>query len=163
GRYPRRGRHADSPTGVRRGARHARRAAGQGVRPRRRADRPGRARVRHRGPLADQRDRRGNDTLHRGSVMDTVLLFGIGGGVLLIILLVLLILSRIKVAGPNEAFIVTGRKGRAVTTAGGGRSTDLSGQKVVMGASVFDVPFVQRLQALDLSSRRIHVEIRGAV
>ena len=32
---------------------------------------------------------------------------------LLVLLLVIYILSRIKVAGPNEAFIVTGRKGRA--------------------------------------------------
>ena len=42
-------------------------------------------------------------------------------------------------------------------------SEDLSGQKVVMGASVFVWPVVQRLQVLGLSSRRIHVEIQGAV
>jgi flotillin len=95
--------------------------------------------------------------------MDTALLIAIGGGVLLILLLILFILSRIKVAGPNEAFIITGRKGKSVQGADGSRSTDLSGQKVVMGASVFVVPVVQRLQVLDLSSRRIHVEITGAV
>jgi flotillin len=39
------------------------------------------------------------------------LLIAIGGAVLLILLLVVFILSRIKVAGPNEAFIFTGRKG----------------------------------------------------
>ena len=87
----------------------------------------------------------------------------IGGGVLLVVLLVIFVLSRIKVAGPNEAFIVTGRKGKAVQSAEGVRSTDLSGQKVVMGASVFVVPVVQKLQTLDLSSRRIPVEIHGAV
>src|SRR5688500_4929988 len=76
---------------------------------------------------------------------------------------VLIVVSRIKVAGPNEAFIVTGRKGRTTETADGARSTDLSGQKVVMGASVFVLPVVQKLQVLDLSSRRIHVEITGAV
>jgi flotillin len=95
--------------------------------------------------------------------MDTALLIAIGGGVLLVLLLILFILSRIKVAGPNEAFIITGRKGKSVQSADGTRSTDLSGQKVVMGASVFVVPVVQRLQVLDLSSRRIHVEITGAV
>ncbi|MEU7865672.1 SPFH domain-containing protein [Dactylosporangium sp. NPDC049140] len=95
--------------------------------------------------------------------MDTVLLVAIGGGLLLILLIVFFIVSRIKVAGPNEAFIITGRKGKSVQGVDGSRSTDLSGQKVVMGASVFVVPIVQRLQVLDLSSRRIHVEITGAV
>lgn len=93
----------------------------------------------------------------------TPLAIAIAGGVLLALLLVLFVLSRIKVAGPNEAFIVTGRKGRSFETADGARSTDLSGQKVVMGASVFVLPVVQKLQVLDLSSRRIHVEITGAV
>jgi flotillin len=91
------------------------------------------------------------------------LLIAIGGGVLLLLLLVIYILSRIKVAGPNEAFIVTGRKGRAIETADGTTATDLSGQKVVMGASVFVLPVVQKLQVMGLSSRRIHVEIQGAV
>lgn len=93
----------------------------------------------------------------------TPLLIAIGGGVLLIFVLVLFVLSRIKVAGPNEAFIVTGSKGRTTHSADGSRSTDNSGQKVVMGASVFVLPVVQKLQSLDLSSRRIHVEIQGAV
>ncbi|GAA3280295.1 flotillin family protein [Dactylosporangium vinaceum] len=95
--------------------------------------------------------------------MDTVLLVAIGGGALLILFLVIFIVSRIKVAGSNEAFIITGRKGKSVQGLDGSRSTDLSGQKVVMGASVFVVPIVQKLQVLDLSSRRIHVEITGAV
>ncbi|MFF5231170.1 flotillin family protein [Dactylosporangium sp. NPDC000521] len=95
--------------------------------------------------------------------MNTVLLIAIGGGVLLILFLMLFIVARIKVAGSNEAFIITGRKGKSVQALDGSRSTDLSGQKVVMGASVFVVPIVQKLQVLDLSSRRIHVEITGAV
>jgi flotillin len=90
-------------------------------------------------------------------------LIAIAGAVLLIILIVLFVLTRIKVAGPNEAFIITGRKGRVTQSADGSSSTDLSGQKVVMGASVFVMPVVQRLQALDLSSRRIDVSIKGAV
>ena len=76
----------------------------------------------------------------------------------------LFVLSRIKVAGPNEAFIVTGRKGRTTQTADGGRShRHLRARRSCMGASVFVLPVVQKLQSLDLSSRRIHVEIRGAV
>ena len=80
-----------------------------------------------------------------------------------LVVVVMFILSRIKVAGPNEAFIVTGRKGRAIQSADGSTSTDMSGQKVVMGASVFVMPIVQKLQSLDLSSRRIDVSIKGAV
>jgi len=91
------------------------------------------------------------------------LLIVTAGGVLVALLLILIVLSRIKVAGPNEAFIITGRKGRMITSSAGIRSTDLSGQKVVMGASVFVLPIVQRKQSLDLSSRRISVDIQGAV
>ncbi len=88
----------------------------------------------------------------------------IAGLILLVIVSGLLILTRYKVAGPNEAFIITGRKGREVRNPETGQiSTDLSGQKVVMGGGVFVVPFVQRRATLDLSSRRISVQIRGAV
>jgi flotillin len=93
----------------------------------------------------------------------TPLLAAIAGAVLLALLIVVFILSRIKVAGPNEAFIVTGRKGKEIRSADGGVVTDMSGQKVVMGASVFVLPVVQRLYKLDLSSRRIPVQISGAV
>jgi flotillin len=92
-------------------------------------------------------------------------LIAIVGLVVLVILLVLLITSRYKVAGPNEAFIVTGRKrSREVKNPETGlMSTDLSGQKVVMGGGMFVVPLVQKLHVLDLSSRRIMVQIKGAV
>ncbi|BCJ27026.1 SPFH domain-containing protein [Actinocatenispora sera] len=95
--------------------------------------------------------------------MTTPILIGIAGIVVLVVLIVILVLSRIKVAGSNEAFIVTGRKGKSTLGADGRRLTDLSGQKVVMGASVFVVPVVQRLQILDLSSRRIPVTVTGAI
>lgn len=86
------------------------------------------------------------------------------GLVVLIVLIGLLIASRYKVAGPNEAFIVTGRKGKEVRNPETGEvSSDLSGQKVVMGGGVFVIPFIQRLFIMDLSSRRISVQIRGAV
>ncbi len=91
-------------------------------------------------------------------------IIGILGVVVLLVLIALLVISRYKVAGPNEAFIVTGRRGKQVRNAETGQvSTDLSGQKVVMGGGVFVIPFVQRLYVMDLSSRRIMVQIRGAV
>ncbi|GAA1139823.1 flotillin family protein [Nocardioides aquiterrae] len=92
------------------------------------------------------------------------MLIAVGGLVVLLVLLVLLVTSRYKVAGPNQAFIVTGRKGKAVLNPETGQlSTDLSGQKVVLGGGVFVIPFVQKLATMDLSSRRISVQIRGAV
>lgn len=84
--------------------------------------------------------------------------------VVLVVLIAWFVISRYKVAGPNEAFIVTGRKGKEVRNPETGEiSTDLSGQKVVMGGGIFVIPFIQRLHILDLSSRRISVQIRGAV
>jgi flotillin len=86
------------------------------------------------------------------------------GIAVLVILVVALVTQRYKVAGPNEAFIITGRRGKEVRNAETGTvSQDLSGQKVVMGGGVFVLPFVQRSHTLDLSSRRIPVQIRGAV
>ena len=50
----------------------------------------------------------------------------------LVLLLGLLVVQRVKVAGPNDAFIITGRKGRPVRNPETGQiSTDMSGQKVV--------------------------------
>ena len=92
------------------------------------------------------------------------LLTGIIGTILLVVLIIWLIASRYRVARPNEAYIITGSRGKAVTNAQTGVvSTDLSGQKVIMGGGVFVVPFIQRLHVLDLSSRRIMVQIRNAV
>jgi flotillin len=92
------------------------------------------------------------------------LITAIIGAVTLLILVAYLIVQRIKVAGPNEAYIITGRKGSPVKNPETGEvSHDMSGQKVVMGASVFVLPFVQKLHIMDLSSRRISISIRGAV
>jgi flotillin len=91
------------------------------------------------------------------------IVMAIGGAALLVFILILFVISRIKVAGPNQAFIVTGRKDRTTRSADGTTLRDLSGQKVVMGASVFVWPVVQKLHSLDLSSRGIQVEISGAV
>src|SRR5690242_21168115 len=91
------------------------------------------------------------------------LIIAIVGAVLLVLFIAMFILSRISVAGPNEAFIVTGRKGKSIRAADGTSVTDLSGQKVVMGAAVFVMPVVQKLHRLSLSSREIPVTITAAV
>ena len=93
------------------------------------------------------------------------LLTGLAGFAGLIVLVVLVAVSRFKVSGPDQAFIITGRKGKGSVRnpETGEISTDLSGQRVVMGASTFVLPVVQKLHILNLSSRRIPVGIRGAV
>ncbi|MER6999986.1 SPFH domain-containing protein [Streptomyces sp. NPDC000410] len=86
------------------------------------------------------------------------------GIVVLVVLLALVVVTRYKVAGPSEAFIITGRRGKQATDPATGRVfTDNSGQKVVVGGGVFVVPFVQQKFTLDLSSRHIPVAVRGAV
>ncbi|QXE35674.1 flotillin family protein [Streptomyces sp. GMY02] len=86
------------------------------------------------------------------------------GVVVLAVLLALAVITRYKVAGPSQAFIVTGRRGKRSTDPATGRvSVDTSGQKVVVGGGVFVVPFVQQRFTLDLSSRHIPVAVRGAV
>ncbi|XIE81011.1 flotillin family protein [Streptomyces sp. SBR177] len=86
------------------------------------------------------------------------------GIVVLVVLLGLVVVTRYKVAGPSEAFIITGRRGKKATDPETGRVfTDNSGQKVVVGGGVFVVPFVQQKFSLDLSSRHIPVAVRGAV
>lgn len=86
------------------------------------------------------------------------------GVVVLLVLLALVVITRYKVAGPSEAFIITGRRGKKSTDPETGRiSIDNSGQKVVVGGGVFVVPFVQQRFTLDLSSRHIPIAVRGAV
>ncbi|MFB7630190.1 flotillin family protein [Streptomyces sp. NPDC056149] len=86
------------------------------------------------------------------------------GAVVLVVLLALAVITRYKVAGPNEAFIITGRRGKKSTDPETGQvSVDNSGQKVVVGGGVFVVPFVQQRFSLDLSSRHLPVAVRGAV
>ncbi|MEI7033874.1 flotillin family protein [Streptomyces pratensis] len=86
------------------------------------------------------------------------------GIVVLLVLLALVVVTRYKVAGPSEAFIITGRRGKKSTDPVTGHiSMDNSGQKVVVGGGVFVVPFVQQKFTLDLSSRHIPISVRGAV
>ena len=93
----------------------------------------------------------------------SALVVAIVGAALLVLMIVWFVLSRIRVAGPNQAFIITGRKTHSSRNADGITVADLSGQKVVMGASVFVMPIVQKLYVLDLSSREIPVTISSAV
>jgi len=86
---------------------------------------------------------------------NVIALFAPIGLVALVVVTALTVITRYKVAKPNQAFIVTGRKGKT--------SGDLSGQKVVTGGGVFVVPFVQQLSVLDLSSQKIEVSVRDAV
>ncbi|MFF6790859.1 SPFH domain-containing protein [Streptomyces filamentosus] len=91
-------------------------------------------------------------------------LIAVVGIVVLVVLLALAVVTRYKVAGPSEAFIITGRRGKQATDPATGRVyTDNSGQKVVVGGGVFVVPFVQQKFSLDLSSRHIPIAVRGAV
>ncbi|MER8046967.1 SPFH domain-containing protein [Streptomyces sp. NPDC094032] len=91
-------------------------------------------------------------------------LLAVVGIVVLLVLLGLVVVTRYKVAGPSEAFIVTGRRGKKSTDPDTGQVfTDNSGQKVVVGGGVFVIPFVQQKFSLDLSSRHIPVAVRGAV
>lgn len=76
------------------------------------------------------------------------------GLIVTVVALVAFVLSRYKVAGPNQALIVTGRKGKT--------SADLSTQRVVIGGGLFVVPVVQQSSILDLSSRRIDVLVKDA-
>ncbi|QIQ03686.1 SPFH domain-containing protein [Streptomyces liangshanensis] len=95
--------------------------------------------------------------------MSPVIIAVLGIGVLAVLLAVAVV-TRYKVAGPSEAFIVTGRRGKQATDPETGQVfTDNSGQKVVVGGGVFVVPFVQQKFSLDLSSRHIPVAVRGAV
>lgn len=69
----------------------------------------------------------------------------VAGVVVLLVLLALVVITRYKVAGPNEAFIITGRRGKkSIDPETGQVSIDNSGQKVVVGGGVFVVPFVQQ-------------------
>jgi len=69
------------------------------------------------------------------------------GGVAAVVAVGVALLSRYEVGGPNEALVVSGRRG----------------DRVVLGGTTFVWPFLQRLQVMDLSARRIPVGVRGAL
>lgn len=87
-------------------------------------------------------------------LFNSTVFWSVVGLVVTVIALVAFVLSRYKVAGPNQALIVTGRKGKT--------SADLSTQRVVIGGGLFVIPVVQQASILDLSSRRIEVTVTDA-
>lgn len=97
------------------------------------------------------------------NTVDVPIIIAILGFAALLILVVVLVSTRFKVAGPNQAFIITGRKGRTKPDEHGQTIADLSGQRVVLGGGAFIVPLVQKLHTIDLSARRISIHIEGAV
>lgn len=66
-----------------------------------------------------------------------------------IVILALIIAKRYRIATPDEAIIVTGRKGK------GG---DTASQKVVTGGGVFVLPLLQKSFRLSLRSRQLSIE-----
>lgn len=98
------------------------------------------------------------------AITDNSIVLAVIGIVVVLVLAITIVIRRYKVGGPDEAFIITGRKGKSVVDPSTGRVTvDSSGQRIVTGAGVFVLPFVQRLHVMSLASRRIPVAITGAV
>lgn len=85
----------------------------------------------------------------------TTPVLGIFGAVIALVLVALIIIKRYRIAKPDEAIIVTGRRGKSKTPQG--LEGDISGQKVVTGGGVFVLPFIQKSYALSLHSRRLTI------
>ena len=86
----------------------------------------------------------------------------LGGGVIPILLIVIVLVlvvaymgSRYKVAGANEALIVSGRRERG--------AEGQVGLKVVRGQGVIVLPLVNKVGRLHLSARQINVQLSDAV
>jgi flotillin len=77
------------------------------------------------------------------------LVVGIAGIVLAVIIVAVIVVRRYRIANPDEAIIVTGRRGK--------NTQDLTGQKVVTGGGVFVLPFVQKSFQLSLRSRQLSI------
>lgn len=73
--------------------------------------------------------------------------WAVGGAALAVLLLVIFLVKRYKIANPDQAIIVTGRRGK--------QSEDLTGQRVVTGGGVFVAPFIQKSFTLSLRSRKL--------
>lgn len=91
------------------------------------------------------------------SLLTNPLVVGIAGAALALILVAVIVIRRYRIANPDEAIIVTGRKGKSVAGANGQTTTDLSGQKVVTGGGIFVLPFVQKSFTLSLRSRQLSI------
>lgn len=83
------------------------------------------------------------------SLFSEPIVVGIAVLVLAIVIVAVIVIRRYRIADPDEAIIVTGRKGKT--------TQDLSGQKVVTGGGVFVLPFVQKSYRLSLKSRQLAI------
>src|SRR4029078_12702254 len=86
----------------------------------------------------------------------------LGGGVIPILLIVIVLVlvvaymgTRYKVAGANEALIVSGRRERG--------AEGQVGVKVVRGQAVIALPLINKVGKLHLSARQINVQLSDAV
>ena len=89
-------------------------------------------------------------------------LINLGGGVIPVLLIVIVLVlvvaymgTRYKVAGANEALIVSGRRERGPEGA--------VGLKVVRGQGVIVLPLINKVGKLHLSARQINVQLSDAV
>jgi flotillin len=82
------------------------------------------------------------------------MLIAVIGLILLALVTVGAIVKRYRVAGPNQAFVLTGKNGAK------GSPDD---QKVILGGGVFVMPVIKQLHVMDLSSRRIPVTVQKAM
>lgn len=80
-------------------------------------------------------------------------------GIVLLLIIIAFVQSRYKIAQPDEAIIVTGRRARKSVGVDGRTITDLTGQKVVQGGGVFVVPFLQKQFSMSLRSRAIGIQV----
>ena len=94
-------------------------------------------------------------------ILANPLVIGIGGLVLAVVIVAMIVIKRYRIAEPDEAIIVTGRKGKVKTDTTGRQIADLSGQKVVTGGGIFVLPFVQKAFVLSLRSRRLVISTKA--
>lgn len=79
------------------------------------------------------------------------IVLAVAGVAFTLTLLVLVIKNRYKIASPDQAIIVTGRRGK------GGTAADAASQRVVTGGGIFVWPIVQQSFSISLSSHQISV------
>lgn len=80
------------------------------------------------------------------------------------------IVKNFRIAKPNEALVITGKSANGVDTLTSDTvvedgvevaQSETSGARVIIGGRAFVRPFLDRVFSMDLSSRQIHVDIRG--
>ncbi|WP_411721442.1 flotillin family protein [Mycetocola sp.] len=93
------------------------------------------------------------------AVLFSPVVFAVVVGIVVVLIVIGFVQSRYKIAQPDEAIIVTGRRARKSVGADGRTITDLTGQKVVQGGGVFVIPFLQKQFSMSLRSRAIGIQV----